>query len=73
MGSAALFAVLLLVGPRIRVGHWEQIGRDNADERARRAALPKWRQALRRHAEAALIAGAWVITGVIGLIVYRTW
>ncbi len=47
------------------MGHWEQIGRDNAEERARRAALPWWRRALRRHAEAALVAAAWVAAGVL--------
>lgn len=55
------------------MGHWEQIGRDNAEERARRAALPAWRRALRRYAEAALIAAAWVATAVIGAVVFLTW
>ncbi|MGY6246179.1 hypothetical protein ACXIUS_01360 [Bosea thiooxidans] len=43
------------------MGHWEQIGRDNAEERARRAALPAWRRALGRHASAALLACAWIL------------
>lgn len=45
------------------MGHWEQIGQENAEERARRAALPWWRKAARRHAEAALVAVAWVAAG----------
>ena len=55
------------------MGHWEQIGRDNADERARRAASPAWRQALRKHAEAALVAAAWIAAGVIVVMVLRSW
>lgn len=55
------------------MGHWEQIGRDNAEERARRAALPAWRHALRRHAEAALVAAAWIAAGAIVVMVLRSW
>lgn len=55
------------------MGHWEQIGRDNAEERARRAALPWWRRALRLHAEAALVAAAWVAAGAIVFMVIRNW
>lgn len=51
------------------MGHWEQIGRDNRKERARRASLPAWRRALRRHAEAALVAAAWVAASVLVLMV----
>ena len=51
------------------MGHWQQIGRDNAEERERRAALPWWRSALRRHAEAALVAAAWVAGAVIVWVV----
>lgn len=47
------------------MGHWQQIGRDNAELRARRAALPWWRRAIRTHAEAALVAAAWVVAGVL--------
>ena len=47
------------------MGHWEQIGRDNAELRARRAALPWWRRAMLRHAEAALVAAAWIAVGAI--------
>lgn len=47
------------------MGHWEQIGRDNAEERARRAAWPRWRRALLKHSEAALIAVAWVFAGAV--------
>jgi len=46
------------------MGHWQQIGRDNAEERKRRAALPWWRRAIRTHAEAALVA-AWIVSGGI--------
>ena len=42
------------------MGHWQQIGRDTAEERARRIALPWWRRAIRTHADAALVAAAWV-------------
>lgn len=51
------------------MGHWEQIGRDNTEERARRAALPWWRKAARQHAEAALLAAAWVAAGAIVWVV----
>lgn len=47
------------------MGHWQQIGRDNAEERKRRAALPWWRRAIRTHAEAALVAAAWIVSGGI--------
>jgi hypothetical protein len=42
------------------MGHWEQIGRDNAEERARRAALPPWRKLLADHGQAALVAATWI-------------
>jgi len=43
------------------MGHWEQIGRDNAEGRARRAALPRWRRALGNQGRAALVAAAWIV------------
>ena len=49
------------------MGHWEQIGRDNADERARRAAWPRWRRELDSHGNAAFAAAGWVILVTIGL------
>lgn len=55
------------------MGHWEQVGRDNAEERARRLALPAWRHALRRHAEATLVAAAWIVTAAaIAIYFVRT-
>ena len=54
------------------MGHWEQIGRDNREERARRASLPAWRRALRRHAEAALVAASWVVAGVLVWMTLRS-
>lgn len=48
------------------MGHWDQIGRDNAEERARRATLSRWRRLLAEHATAALIAAAWVTA--IGIV-----
>jgi len=52
------------------MGHWEQIGRDNAEERARRAAWPWWRRALLKHSEAALIAAAWVAAGAVAVLLF---
>ncbi len=46
------------------MGHWEQIGRDNAEERARRAAWPWWRRMLARQGRAALLAAAWIIAAL---------
>lgn len=54
------------------MGHWEQIGRDNREERARRAALPAWRRALRRRTELVLVAVAW-LAGAIGALVFIFW
>ncbi|MBD3847129.1 hypothetical protein IED13_15575 [Bosea sp. SSUT16] len=55
------------------MGHWQQIGRDNAEERARRTALPRWRRLLGRHAQAALVAAAWIIAGALVLRAFRMW
>jgi hypothetical protein len=49
------------------VGHWEQIGRDNAVQRERRAAWPRWRHELYRHANTAIIAMVWIASVAIGL------
>lgn len=43
------------------MGHWEQIRRDNAAERERRAKWPRWRQVLYRHGNAAFAAAGWVV------------
>lgn len=48
------------------MGHWEQTGRDNAEERARLAALPGWRRAIIRHRSEAFAAAAWV--GLLALV-----
>ncbi len=52
------------------MGHWEQIGRDNAEERARRAALPRWRRRMAFHSTAAILAVAWIaaIAGLLKLL-----
>lgn len=47
------------------MGHWEQLSRDNAEERARRAALPAWQRALSAHGRAAIVAAAWVLTVLV--------
>lgn len=47
------------------MGHWEQIGRDNAEERARRADLPLWRRVMAEQWRAAILAAAWIVTIVI--------
>lgn len=49
------------------MGHWEQIGRDNAEERARRAQWPRWRRALYQHSNAALAAAGWLLLLTAGL------
>ena len=46
------------------MGHWEQIGRDNAEERAKRARQPAWRRLAADHARAALVAASWIALGV---------
>lgn len=55
------------------MGHWQQIGRDNAAERERRAKLPRWRRILVAELGTAILASAWVAIGLfllrkIGLI-----
>ena len=54
-----------------RMGHWDQIGRDNAAERERQAALPAWRRALAGHAREALAAASWVALGVVVWLLVR--
>jgi hypothetical protein len=49
------------------MGHWEQIGRDNATERERRAQWPRWCREMHRHGGAALAAAAWILLLAIGL------
>ena len=49
------------------MGHWEQTGRDNAAERERRAAWPRWRRELHSHSDAAFAAIGWVALVAIGL------
>jgi hypothetical protein len=46
------------------MGHWEQTGRDNAEERARRAALPRWRRVVASHGLAAFLALLWIVMAV---------
>jgi hypothetical protein len=50
------------------MGHWEQTGRDNAAERERRAAWPRWRRELIGQMGNACAAAMW---GVIVLLVLR--
>ena len=38
------------------MGHWEQIGRDNAVGRERRAKSPRWRRLLYRYGNIGIIA-----------------
>lgn len=47
------------------MGHWQQIGRDNAAERERRAKLPRWRRTLVSEFGTAILASAWVAIGVL--------
>lgn len=49
------------------MGHWEQIGAENRKERERRAAWPRWRRDMYRHADAAFCAVLWVALLAIGL------
>lgn len=49
------------------MGHWEQTGRDNAAERERRAAWPRWRRELYRYGNTAIIAAAWIASVTIAL------
>lgn len=53
------------------MGHWEQLGRDNAAERERRAKLPHWRRAAFDHASSALLAGLWI--GIAAVAVMLFW
>jgi len=50
------------------MGHWEQIGRDNAAERARREQRPRWRRAL--CGTAPIIAAVWIVSLAIGLRIF---
>jgi hypothetical protein len=49
------------------MGHWEQIGRDNAAERERLASLPAWRRGLHRWVPELLGWAAWPLLIAIGL------
>lgn len=53
------------------MGHWQQIGRDNAEERRRRAALPWWRRSITRQARAAALAAVWIAVFFSALAVLR--
>ncbi len=55
------------------MGHWEQIGRDNAKVRTRRAALSKWRRLLSVQSRAALVAASWLAAMAILLRIMRIW
>lgn len=55
------------------MGHWEQTGRDNAEERARLASLPRWRRVAAEHGRAALLASAWIAAGALVLRMLRVW
>lgn len=49
------------------MGHWEQVGRDNAAARERRASWSRWRQEVYRYGNTAIIAAAWIASVAIGL------
>ena len=53
------------------MGHWEQIGRDNAEARARRAALPLWRRVAADYGRAALVVAAWI--GLFAVLLAPLW
>jgi len=53
------------------MGHWEQIGRDNAEERERVAALPRWRRLLAAQGRAALGAASWVAVVALAFALIR--
>ncbi len=53
------------------MGHWEQIGRDNAEARARRAALPLWRRVAADHGRAVLVVAAWI--GLFAVLLAPLW
>lgn len=55
------------------MGHWEQIGQDNAEERERRAKLPPWRGLIADHSRGALVAAAWIVTLLIIASALRKW
>lgn len=42
------------------MGHWEQIGVGNLEERERRAKWPRWRRELYRLGEDVFVAACWV-------------
>lgn len=49
------------------MGHWEQIGRDNAAERERRASWPSWRRGLYRYGPEVIGWALWPSLIAIGL------
>ena len=49
------------------MGHWEQTGRDNAEERARRAALPRWRRGVTFYGVVAFLSMMW-IAAILGIM-----
>ena len=49
------------------MGHWEQTGRDNAEERARRAALPRWRRSATFYGVVAFLVVMW-IAAILGIM-----
>jgi len=51
---------------------WELVGCDNAKARERRAAQPRWRRVIRSHAEAAMVAAAWIVAGLLVWMVLRS-
>lgn len=53
------------------MGHWQQIGRDNAEERERRAKLPAWRRAFVDHVWKAALAVSWLAVAVGALLMVR--
>ncbi len=44
------------------MGYWEQIGHWNADERERRARLPRWRRQLAKTGAIVLMAAGWIVS-----------
>lgn len=50
------------------MGHWEQIGVGNLEERERRAKWPRWRRELYTFGNEVFVAAGWV-----GLVVALLW